>query len=121
MPLKVSSRTVKRGEKLYSMDVARIGRTSKRSGRPHRATWSSNTSARLNSILRATAEPSEQSKFVDGVGPRQLYDAAPQDHRDAFFASLIWPAPGSEDTELGVLMGPEVSHGATKVYAGVQA
>ena len=28
-----------------------------------------------------------------------------------------WPAPGSEDTELGVLMGREVSHGGTKVYA----
>ena len=35
--------------------------------------------------------------------------------------SLVWPAPGSEDTELGVFMGPEVSHGETKVYAGVQA
>ena len=35
-------------------------------------------------------------------------------------AREIWPAPGSEDTELGVLMGPEVSHGETKVYAGVQ-
>jgi hypothetical protein len=34
---------------------------------------------------------------------------------------VIWPAPGFEDTELGVFMGPEVSHGATKVYAGVQA
>jgi tRNA U34 2-thiouridine synthase MnmA/TrmU len=33
----------------------------------------------------------------------------------------LWPAPGSEDTELGVFMGPEVSHGETKVYAGVQA
>jgi hypothetical protein len=32
-----------------------------------------------------------------------------------------WPAPGSEDTELGVLMEPEVGHGETKVYAGVQA
>jgi transcriptional regulator with XRE-family HTH domain len=32
-----------------------------------------------------------------------------------------WPAPGSEDTELGVFMGPEVSHGETKIYAGVQA
>jgi hypothetical protein len=32
-----------------------------------------------------------------------------------------WRAPGSEDTELGVFMGPEVSHGETKVYAGVQA
>jgi len=33
----------------------------------------------------------------------------------------IWPAPGSEDTELGVFMGPEVRHGETTVYAGVQA
>ena len=32
-----------------------------------------------------------------------------------------WPAPSSEDTELGVFMEPEVSHGKTKVYAGVQA
>jgi hypothetical protein len=34
---------------------------------------------------------------------------------------MRWPAPGSEDTELGVFMGPEASHGKTKVYAGVQA
>jgi len=32
-----------------------------------------------------------------------------------------WPAPGSEDTELGVLMELEVGHGETEVYAGVQA
>jgi hypothetical protein len=32
-----------------------------------------------------------------------------------------WPAPGSEDTELGVLMEPEVRHGEAEVYAGVQA
>jgi hypothetical protein len=32
-----------------------------------------------------------------------------------------WPAPGSEDTELGVFMEPEVSHGKTKVYTRVQA
>jgi hypothetical protein len=31
-----------------------------------------------------------------------------------------WPAPDSEDTELGVFMEPEVSHGETKVYPGVQ-
>ena len=35
--------------------------------------------------------------------------------------SLSWPAPGFTDTELGVLMEPEVCHGATEVYAGVQA
>jgi hypothetical protein len=33
----------------------------------------------------------------------------------------VWPVPGSEDTELGVFIGPEVGHGETKVYAGVQA
>jgi hypothetical protein len=33
----------------------------------------------------------------------------------------FWPAPGSADTELGVLMEPEVCHGATEVYTGVQA
>jgi Domain of unknown function (DUF3850) len=29
-----------------------------------------------------------------------------------------WPAPGSEDTELGVLMELEVGHGETEVYPG---
>ena len=38
----------------------------------------------------------------------------PEDYRD-------WPAPGSADTELGVLMEPEVSHGETEVYTRVQA
>jgi hypothetical protein len=28
----------------------------------------------------------------------------------------LWPAPGSADTELGVLMEPEVCHGETEVY-----
>jgi len=32
----------------------------------------------------------------------------------------VWPAPGSEGTELGVLMELEVDHGTTEVYAGVQ-
>jgi hypothetical protein len=32
-----------------------------------------------------------------------------------------WPAAGSADTELGVLMEPEVCHGATEVYTRVQA
>ena len=33
----------------------------------------------------------------------------------------VWPAPGSKDTELGVLMEPEVGDGETQIYAGVQA
>jgi|SRR6266446_8779491 len=35
--------------------------------------------------------------------------------------SVSWPAPGSEDTELGVLMELEVGHGETEVYPRVQA
>jgi len=38
-----------------------------------------------------------------------------------FLRRIKWPAPGSEDTELGVLMEPEVGHGETEVYARVQA
>jgi hypothetical protein len=33
----------------------------------------------------------------------------------------LWPAPGSEDTELGVSMEPEVDHGETEVHTRVQA
>ena len=40
-------------------------------------------------------------------------------HSSTFIS--LWPAPGSEDTELGVLMEPEVRHGETEVHAGVQA
>jgi len=41
---------------------------------------------------------------------------------DEFLArESVWPAPGSEDTELGVLMGPEVRHGEAEVHARVQA
>jgi hypothetical protein len=34
---------------------------------------------------------------------------------------IDWAAAGFEDTELGVLLEPEVGHGATEVYARVQA
>jgi hypothetical protein len=34
---------------------------------------------------------------------------------------IEWPAPGFEDTELGVLLEPEMAHGEAEVYAGVQA
>ncbi len=35
--------------------------------------------------------------------------------------TVNWPAPGSEDTELGVLMEREVGHGEAEVYTRVQA
>jgi hypothetical protein len=37
------------------------------------------------------------------------------------YGTAFWPAPGSEDTELGVLLELEVGHGEAEVYAGVQA
>ena len=33
----------------------------------------------------------------------------------------FWPAAGFTDTELGVLMEPEVGHGTKEVHTGVQA
>ena len=39
----------------------------------------------------------------------------------AAYSRALWPAPGSEDTELGVLMEREVGHGEAKVYTRVQA
>ena len=60
--------------------------------------------------------------------PQQLLLLA-EDHTDVDVALdspqhrvlLTWAAAGSEDTELGVNMEPEVCHGTTDVYARVQA
>jgi hypothetical protein len=43
------------------------------------------------------------------------------DEKRAHLKDIRWPAPGSADTELGVLMEPEVDHGEAEVYARVQA
>ncbi len=43
------------------------------------------------------------------------------EHTEEEAIASHWPAPGSEDTELGAFMEPEVSHGETTVYARVQA
>jgi hypothetical protein len=43
----------------------------------------------LSSYGWTIAEPEEQRRFVDGVGLRALFNAAPQDHRDAFIAWLV--------------------------------
>jgi hypothetical protein len=42
---------------------------------------------------------------------RAVHDAIP------LLRQATWPAPGSEDTELGVLMGPEGGHGETEVHS----
>jgi hypothetical protein len=46
-----------------------------------------------------------------------------QGNAEHFITNVLepWPAPGSEDTELGVLMEPEVGHGEAEVYTRVQA
>jgi hypothetical protein len=36
---------------------------------------------------------------------------------DSMTDLFFWPAPGSEDTELGVLMELEVRHGEAEVHA----
>ena len=63
------------------------------------------------------------------IGKKEKQEAAEKTYRAIGrfifeFSQLeyeIWPAPGSEDTELGVLMELEVGHGETEVHAGVQA
>ena len=57
-------------------------------------------------------------RILDANGKRRI-DLIIGTHYDE--DHLNWPAPGSEDTELGVFMGPEVRHGEAKVYARVQA
>jgi hypothetical protein len=34
---------------------------------------------------------------------------------------LVWPAPGSEDTELGVILEPEVVYGTQTLCTRIQA
>jgi hypothetical protein len=53
----------------------------------------------------------------------EKWNAMKQEKGTAYYKWDIdpWPAAGSADTELGVLMEPEVCHGATEVYTRVQA
>jgi hypothetical protein len=72
----------------------------------------------------ASAFPNEIVKLpfvIPDSGGHLLLQLLHWEDFDANVDNITWPAPGSEDTELGVFMGPEVRHGATKVYAGIQA
>ncbi len=61
------------------------------------------------------------STYGTSADEQQFLDSIRKE-RDQLVARMSpWPAPGSEDTELGVFMGPEVRHGAAEVYARVQA
>ena len=57
----------------------------------------------------------------DAVEPNEKLDRLLEVTATVPIALSVWPAPGSEDTELGVTMGPEVGHGEAEVHARVQA
>jgi hypothetical protein len=90
---RLSDREISRRAKVSQPFVSRYrkfvisqGRsTSSDSGHPE-AVFEPST---LSSYDWATAKRDEQCRFVDGVGLRALFDAAPQDQRDAFTAWLI--------------------------------
>jgi hypothetical protein len=56
-----------------------------------------------------------------GISSDQFTSIRRSDKKNLRGTFKVWPAPGSEDTELGVLMELEVGHGETEVYARVQA
>jgi hypothetical protein len=58
------------------------------------------------------------SSLMFRTSPGAIYSRAqPFTHAAITFAGCPpWPAPGSEDTELGVLMELEVRHGEAEVY-----
>jgi hypothetical protein len=60
---------------------------------------------------RADADSAENYRRAENIA----------DKKKALKKKALWPAPGSEDTELGVLMELEVGHGETEVYPRVQA
>jgi hypothetical protein len=53
----------------------------------------------LNSSAWAMTNACNQRRFVDGVGLRELYDAASPDHRDAFVARLLAELPQNDRPE----------------------
>ena len=75
----------------------------------------------LSSIVFATVSAQAQVSIdVSKITCDQyVHDKIPTPDFASF--SAVWPAPGSEDTELGVLMELEVGHGETEVYPRIQA
>jgi DNA end-binding protein Ku len=82
---------------------------------------------RYRKVDAETEEEVDSSDIIKGyeVGKGQYIEIEPEELEAIAIESKrtieIWPAPGSEDTELGVLMELEVGHGETEVYARVQA
>ena len=64
-----------------------------------------------------------KAHYIEAMKVEDANDGEPWTEMDVrdLTASVLWPAPGSEDTELGVSMEPEVDHGEAEVYTRVQA
>jgi Protein of unknown function DUF262 len=67
----------------------------------------------------------EVEQFLNDINTE--FEAATDENAPEYFIGTVvvcpseWPAPGSEDTKLGVLVEPEVRHGEAEVHARVQA
>ena len=75
-------------------------------------------------ILRRVAAQYPELIFISQVKLAKVMRVeigSPDEFSKLGSKQAIWPAPGSADTELSVLMEPEVCHGETEVYTGVQA
>ncbi len=70
---------------------------------------------RLATSVASDTNPDNARVFVSRHG------FSYKSHKRAKSDVVDWPAPGLEDTELGVFMEPEVCHGAQEIYARVQA
>lgn len=59
---------------------------------------------------------------VGSALPRVLFDVTDNAETQLrIFVEDLWPAPGSEDTELGVILEPEVVYGTQTLWTRVQA
>jgi hypothetical protein len=67
-------------------------------------------------VVGAVARKGGEERYVMAKGRLSTLSQRQSCHellRDSGVAEADWPAPGSEDTKLGVLMELEVGHGET--------
>ena len=70
-------------------------------------------------LLAEGTDPSQQKKLdkiTAATAANNTFGVVAEEHLDN-----LWPAAGSTDTELGVMMEPEVCHGEAEVYTRIQA
>ena len=89
----------------------------------HKVTWKELIGFILECEVRQNPASAGHLEIEAKIHEAEIFDVGiKNDLAKGVVVILVdWPAPGSEDTELGVLMELEVGHGETEVYAGVQA